>query len=388
MDERSGDERVADDDRSGETNPSRESPERGHVPRVPDSDGDGETATERFPGLADDRPTGGDRSNAAESGAADAQADRIPIDPSLDLDGDTLRANGSDRSGVPTADAVGSEFADGQPGIDLDESGSGWWGGVGCDPDPDTVRFWAGLLSALGLVSFLVAGAIYWQGPVDAAVGAALLGTALLAAGVYGLRSAPHVFGYLSASWREHRRYVHLTVGLFALGIVVGAIVASADVNVLDALEELTGEDPFADLDHEDLTATWFIENNTQPFLLAIAGAATLGLLTLFLLVFNGIVVGNVAWFATQSEGIGFTFVALAPHAIFELTAIFVAAAVGFRLLHRFAQRISGSRESFVTKPYLLRTTLLVAFAWSLLVLAAFVEAHVTVLALEGFFAE
>lgn len=192
----------------------------------------------------------------------------------------------------------------------------------------------------------------------------------------------------LRDAWDEHRPYVYLAAGLFAIGIAIGAVLAAAGYDLLAMIEAVVGEDPLGDLDEGELTAWFFVSNNTVPYVLSIVGVATVGILTVYVVVFNGVVVGNVGWFVAGDEGLDFVVVGLAPHGIFELPALFVAAGVGFRLLHRLGQRVLGRRDSFVTKRYVYRTGLLVLSGWLLLVVAAFVEAYVTGALLEALFAD
>lgn len=191
----------------------------------------------------------------------------------------------------------------------------------------------------------------------------------------------------LADAAHEHRWHTGLAAGLFAAGVIFGILLALAGVDLLEWFLEILEDELLPD-DEEDpqLTARFFIVQNTQPFLLSILGAITVGLLTVLIMVFNGIVVGNIGFVIGQTVGFDYVLVGLAPHGIFELTALFVAAGVGFRILHRLAWRIVGWRDAFVTRRYLYRTFLLVVAAWLLLVLAAVIEAHVTPVLLETLF--
>ncbi len=195
----------------------------------------------------------------------------------------------------------------------------------------------------------------------------------------------------LRDAWDEHDRFVGFAAGLFAFGVVVGALLLAAGYNLLEIVEELLGEGLFpegiADLSSLEL-ARFLLVNNTRAFLLSIVGALSLGLLTAWAMVFNGIIVGNVGAAVAADVGVDFIVVGLLPHGIFELPALFIAAGVGFRLLYRVGQRVRGTREAALTKPYLYRTALLVLAGWLLLVVAAFVEAFVTPALLEALFAE
>ncbi|WP_249361542.1 stage II sporulation protein M [Haloterrigena sp. H1] len=163
-----------------------------------------------------------------------------------------------------------------------------------------------------------------------------------------------------------------------------------AGYNLLEIIQEVVGEPLFPDIsDRSRLElAQFLLVNNSRAFLLSILGVLTLGLLTAWAMVFNGIIVGNVGAFIAGSVGVGYILVGLLPHGIFELPALFIAAGVGFRLLYRVGQRIRGSRSSIITKRYLYRTGLLVLAGWLLLVVAAVVEAFVTPALLETLFAD
>lgn len=192
----------------------------------------------------------------------------------------------------------------------------------------------------------------------------------------------------LGDAWSEHRPHVAFATALFVLGLFVGGALAVAGVNLLELFVEFVGENPFEDIEEEDLTARFFIVNNSRPFLFSILGAASLGLFTAFIMVFNGVIVGNIGVIVGRSAGVDFFLVGVLPHGIFELPSLFIAAGVGFRLFHRFVQRILGRRDAFVSRRYLYRTAVLVVAAWLMLALAAVIEAHVTPVLLDALFAE
>lgn len=195
----------------------------------------------------------------------------------------------------------------------------------------------------------------------------------------------------LADAWDEHSRYVGFAAGLFALGVVVGILLLAAGYNLLEIIADLLGEslfpeniDEFSGLE----LARFLLVNNSQAYFLSIGGVLSLGLLTAWAMVFNGIIVGNVGAAVANTVGLDYILVGLLPHGIFELPALFIAAGIGFRLLYRCGQRIRGTRDAVFTKPYLYRTFLLVLAGWLLLVVAAFVEAFVTPALLEALFAE
>lgn len=204
----------------------------------------------------------------------------------------------------------------------------------------------------------------------------------------FGGLVAPSARPALAEAWREHRRYVGFAAGLFAFGALLGILVLAAGVNFLEMIVEMFEDELVEEGAEIELTARFFVLNNTPPFVLSILGAASLGLLTAVLMLFNGFIVGHLGAAVGQAIGFDFILVALLPHGVFELPALFIASGVGFRLIHRLAQRVLGRRESFVTRAYLYRTGVLVLFGWLLLVLAAFVEAYITGALLDVLFGE
>ncbi|SFS33437.1 stage II sporulation protein M [Halostagnicola kamekurae] len=270
-------------------------------------------------------------------------------------------------------------------------------GGDGRHPSSQhAVRNWSALLSILALASFLSAGtAFVVSDAADAAAGATLLGLGLIGAALVTSAKAPTVAHRLSAAWAEHRRYVWFSGGLFALGIAAGVALAAAGIDLTELFLELImeelegGELEGAEIDPAGLgggggvaletSATFFIFKNTPPFLASILGALTLGVFTFFVMTFNGLLIGNIAVAIGGEVGYGLILALLVPHGIFELTALFVGAGVGFRFVYRAGQRVLGTHEALFTKSYLARTALLVVFAWLMLVVAAFVEAYLTI---------
>jgi uncharacterized membrane protein SpoIIM required for sporulation len=75
--------------------------------------------------------------------------------------------------------------------------------------------------------------------------------------------------------------------------------------------------------------ASAIITNNVRVAIMAFAGCVTLGLLTLWIILFNGLMLGGVGALFTNA-GFGTDFWAtVAPHGVIELTAIQIAGAAG-----------------------------------------------------------
>lgn len=211
----------------------------------------------------------------------------------------------------------------------------------------------------------------------------------------------------LRLGWREHRPYVLVSVALFALGIVGGIAMIALEVDLfallgIESAEDLFGEDV-------ELTVRFILANNTRAFLaFAVLGPPTIGLVTVLGLLFNGLVIGYLVAPIAAEVGLGFVLVALLPHGVFELPALFVAAGVGLRyarvalvLLGQFVHHLlvglgfdrglsgvgidpdRGPEAVVPDRAALRRTGLLVLAAWIVLAIAAVIEVYVTPALLE-----
>lgn len=97
--------------------------------------------------------------------------------------------------------------------------------------------------------------------------------------------------------------------------------------------------------------------NNIRVSMLCYAGGATAGILTLFVLLTNGLMLGSFAGLFSHA-GMGYTmWTSILPHGVSELTAICLAGAAGLRLakgallpgdLRRGAAFVMGAKESAV----------------------------------------
>ena len=188
----------------------------------------------------------------------------------------------------------------------------------------------------------------------------------------------------LASAWREHWPYFKLSVAIFFVGSIIGALLVMMEVDLL----AIIGIDDLGEAFPEEITTLTILINNTVVFVLALVGVFSFGLLTAVILLFNGVLVGYVVLPAAEEVGIGFVAVAILPHGILELPAFFVASAVAFRLIHRFILRIRDRRDRMLDPGDLRRMALLLAVAWVVLAVAAAVEAIVTVWLIEALYPE
>ncbi|KGX90660.1 stage II sporulation protein M [Pontibacillus marinus] len=119
------------------------------------------------------------------------------------------------------------------------------------------------------------------------------------------------------------------------------------------------------------------MSNNIRVAILAFASGITFGILTVYLLIYNGIIVGALAAFFWH-YGRSYDFWAyIVPHGIIELTAIFIAGGAG--LLMGYKLLVPGDRpRSYQLKQQALRSVKLFLGTIPLFVIAGIIEGFIT----------
>jgi uncharacterized membrane protein SpoIIM required for sporulation len=132
---------------------------------------------------------------------------------------------------------------------------------------------------------------------------------------------------------------ISLSAGIFALTALIAYVLVIARPQNVYALLP-AGEIPLVDKGLHDTNFAFdrdlapamsalIIGNNIQVSALAFAGGMTLGMLTLWEILNNGLMMGGL-WALFASKGFGLDFLAtIAPHGVIELTAIQIAGGAG-----------------------------------------------------------
>lgn len=168
--------------------------------------------------------------------------------------------------------------------------------------------------------------------------------------------------------------FVLAAAGVFLVGFLVGLqLPAPAPV---EGEEVQSGGGIFA---VDDPTAVTFAVNNLTVTLVLLAGGVTFGLTTIVGLLFNGYLLG-VLVSAALERGVAASTVALyvLPHGVFELSGFFLAAAVGLAVPVRFVQYLRGEQDRPISPGQLVGFVRLSLTAAVLVVLGAWIEAHLT----------
>ena len=126
-------------------------------------------------------------------------------------------------------------------------------------------------------------------------------------------------------------------------------------------------------------TTLAILQNNARIILFLISGSFLAGLTTFMNLIFNGYFFGLFLMDCTQSGMQITTVLALTiPHVVFELPAIWVAGAAGFKVPYELIRYFLGKKEHILNKQEINDFLMLAVTALVLIVIAAFVEANIT----------
>lgn len=167
--------------------------------------------------------------------------------------------------------------------------------------------------------------------------------------------------------------YWLLAAGVFGVGVVLGGAIGSErETAVVVPVREPGAPIP-------SVTAGGLFVHNARVAATMVVGGLLGGIPTLYLLLFNGFVVGSVAIDAAGTLGPLAVLALFAPHGVFELPAVWLAAAVPARWLHVVWAVASGRDRRTPVPRVLLRTVVALVAVVVLLAVAAVVEATVTV---------
>lgn len=183
----------------------------------------------------------------------------------------------------------------------------------------------------------------------------------------------------------EQKKFILVAFLLFALGTAGGFISVMNDPlhlysilpsEIADGInpEELGNYDE--PIDSPSMSAM-IMTNNIKVAFLAFVGGITLGILTIYILVANGILLGALAALFLQ-HGMFYDFWAyIVPHGMLELTAIFIAGGSGLLMGYRIIVPDNYPRN-FQIKYQAFRSVQLLLGTIPLFVIAAIIEGYFT----------
>ncbi|TGB02863.1 stage II sporulation protein M [Halobacillus salinus] len=203
---------------------------------------------------------------------------------------------------------------------------------------------------------------------------------------VSNVKQLKHFFGRTFIGiFVEQWKFVLVAMFLFLLGGTAAFLAVLQDpMNVYSVLPEsmAQGFDPER-LGEQDgavdssMMSVQIMTNNIRVAFLAFAGGITFGILTVYVLIYNGVIVGAIAAMFMHA-GKSYEFWAyIVPHGIIELTAIFIAGGAG--LLTGYKLFVPGHLSRIIQlKEQAYRSVILLIGTLPMFVIAGLIEGFIT----------
>ena len=169
-----------------------------------------------------------------------------------------------------------------------------------------------------------------------------------------------------------------ITLLLFFTTIMVGWIGSMQNPQVGQDLMALFEKEVAGQMDGTnplDLVTKLFA-NNLEACILLFLGGASFGILTIFIMSLNGIVIGAIMEIISKDHTPLFVAAALVPHGIFEIPAFIISGALGILLAQSLIAEWYGGGDSAVAAQAYAK--LFLAIVLPLVATAAIVEAFIT----------
>ena len=132
------------------------------------------------------------------------------------------------------------------------------------------------------------------------------------------------------------------------------------------------------ELCNEQYSFKQIFTNNLLLILSLVAGSFLFGSLTFANLFYNGLVFGIAVSSAFGYERIYEVLLLTLPHSIFEIPAIIIAGAAGFKIPYEIIRYLAGRKETILTKEDIKEYLTLALISIILIVIATWIEANVT----------
>jgi stage II sporulation protein M len=178
---------------------------------------------------------------------------------------------------------------------------------------------------------------------------------------------------------RRLRPYLIASLTLFALGIIAGWVAVYRIPSIADHFQNTLANFVriFAGMPPLKLAAAIFL-NNAFKTLCAIVLGLFFGIVPVIFLLANGVALGIAMSISTQARGLWPSVLAILPHGIFELPAVFLGTSIGLLIGAQTAQRLAGRAETSIGAEALQGIKYFCSVIVPLLLVAAFVEAFLT----------
>jgi stage II sporulation protein M len=169
-----------------------------------------------------------------------------------------------------------------------------------------------------------------------------------------------------------------IAIAAFLLTGIAGVIVVRQVPTAGEEIIRIVQEEVVGKVDAKDpySLSVFLFANNLQACILLFLGGVTVGLLTLFIIASNGVIIGGIMELVREERGLLFVAAAILPHGIFEIPSFIISGALGLILGGALLAEWQGGGDMAAVAERHGRTFLLVVVP--LVAIAAVIEAFIT----------
>ena len=165
---------------------------------------------------------------------------------------------------------------------------------------------------------------------------------------------------------------------LFSATITVGWVGTMQHPAIGENLMKLFEKDVAGQImgnDSTDIFVKLFF-NNLEACILLFLGGASFGILTIFIMSLNGILIGAIMEIVHKDHSVTFIAAAILPHGIFEIPAFIISGALGILLAQSLINEWYNGADTAENAKIFART--FIVYVIPLVAIAAFIEAFIT----------
>ncbi|MCX6696023.1 MAG: stage II sporulation protein M [Methanoregula sp.] len=169
-----------------------------------------------------------------------------------------------------------------------------------------------------------------------------------------------------------------ITIILFFATLTVGWVGSNQNPEMGENLMKLFEKEVAGQMvgDNPNDMAVKLFANNLEACILLFLGGASFGILTIFIMSLNGIVIGAILEITRHDHSVLFVAAAILPHGIFEIPAFIIAGALGIVLAQSLVFEWYGGADTAVDAMRFAR--IFIIYVVPLVTIAALVEAFIT----------
>jgi stage II sporulation protein M len=173
--------------------------------------------------------------------------------------------------------------------------------------------------------------------------------------------------------------YISASLTLFASGVVLGVVAAYRIPGLADRFAETLANfvQMFSAMPPWKLAGAIFL-NNAVKTLLAILLGTVMGFVPGIFLLANGVALGVAFSLSIQARGVWLSILAILPHGVLELPAVFLGTSIGLLLGMQTIKRLRGRSETAMPSELSRAVRFYCTVIVPMLLLAALVEAFIT----------